>query len=267
MEFRARWYQKAFHQALVGDDLRPGHRGLAPPRRQGRGRPARLPRPEHQPDRDLLALPAGICPGPQGALDRDQRPHRQAPHRRDLPARMPRDDARAGDVHPVQMGQHLAADRLGRLRRDGRGRPGRDRLLGVGARQPERLGLPPPDAGGEPRQGRLHHHAARQQPRQGDARHGEGEPALVRRGAERGGHRRAVAAAARRGAGRVPGALRHRLRPRLLRAGVPLQLLRRDGRRLLRGRDGAGRARGPGGRGAGRRAVTGCTRSGTWGAR
>ena len=84
---------------------------------------------------------------------------------------------------------------------------------------------------------------------------------------ERGGHRRAVAAAARRGAGRVSGALRHRLRPRLLRAGVPLQLLRRDGRRLLRGRDGAGRARGPGGRGAGRRAAIRCTRSGTWGAR
>ena len=90
-----------------------------------------------------------------------------------------------------------------------------------------------------------------------DARHGEGEPALVRRGAERRGHRRAVAGAARRGAGRVSGALRHRLRPRLLRAGVPLQLLRRDGRRLLRGRDGAGRARGPGGRGAGRRASSG----------
>jgi hypothetical protein len=35
----------------------------------------------------------------------------------------------------------------------------------VGARQPKRLGLPPADAGGEQRLGRVHHHAARSQPR------------------------------------------------------------------------------------------------------
>ena len=115
MEFRARWYQKAFHQALVGDAC---DRAIAVWHRRAGKDEIVL-----HGFRDLSIRRIGtywhclprIRPGPQGALDRDQRPHRQAPDRRDLPARMPRDDARAGDVHPVQMGQHLAADRLGRL--------------------------------------------------------------------------------------------------------------------------------------------------------